>query len=274
MTFGRILVILIMSLNLFLTVRKELKKNEPITIKRILNFILMPGIFPFGLFVYGYIYFYPEFYTFISWNLSADLVSKAFWLILASMIMNGFALHFFPDKTIVIDDKDSVEKIVNSDNRKRDAIITATTASLNAGFVEEMLFRFTGFFVMLVVINLFEYFIPFSITSFILLTPSWLTLGVEGMIPTIPFAALFLSNLIFAVVHLIGPDGKWNLAWTHRSVVAWFFGWVIVMALIQLGFAGAIFAHFLIDLILFVPLFVVRFEQITKKYWDKKYGPI
>lgn len=275
MSFGRILVILIVSLALYLTVKKEIKKeikkDKPFTTKRVIKLILFPFVLLYGLFMYGYIYLYPEFYTFLAWNLSPDLITKASWLILVAMVVNGFMLYYLPDKTIDILNEDDIASIAHSDNRKRDAIISATILSLKAGLKEEIIFRFSGFFVLLAVVSLFDQFAPFSITNLVLLSPSWLSLEVEGMIPATPFTALFLSNLIFAVLHLESADGKWKITWIHRVVFSWFFGWVYVLALIQLGFAGAVFTHFIIDLISFVPLFVVRFEQIAKKYWNRTY---
>lgn len=274
MTFGRILIVLFMTVNLFLVAKKEVEKDESLTIKRVLKFVLSPVLFPYALFVFGYIYFYPEFYTFASWSPSPGLISNFFMLVLFSTAFNLVIVYYFPEDSINVTNNEDIRKIATSQNRTRLAIVTSASASLKASFTEEILYRFQGLFVTLTVIGLFEYFFPNTVTSFASLLPSWLTLGVANQIPALAFAGLFITNALFAVIHLLDAYGKWKFVWLHRVLLAWFYGWVFVIALIQFGFVGAFVVHFLLDFVLLTPVFIIRFNQIAKEYWDEKYGPI
>lgn len=261
-----------MTLNYVINIRGAIKKkSKPWSGLDILKFVLVPGLFPFVFFVYGYAFQYPAFYTFLAWNPAGGLTLMFILLVSIKMIINMYIFNYFPEEVVIIDES-QIERVVNLNRR----ILSASQAflvSLKAGYSEELLFRFIAFFTFLALIKLSDMFLGLSLSSPFLLFPSWLSLGVGLVLSPAVFAAFFLANLLFALIHLLDEEGKPQFAQIQGVIFAWFMGWVITLALIQFGLLGAMVVHLLADFILFWPLFYVKFEYVTKRYWEKKYGP-
>lgn len=189
------------------------------------------------------------------------------------MVINMILVHFFPEETLTIPKSSDRREIALCNNRSLFGINTAARVSIGAGVSEELLFRFTGFFTFLAIFNLVETVFGLSLSTAFLWFPSWISLGAGLLMPASAFAAFFVSNVLFAVIHNFDDKGKFSLKMLHKPLFAWILGWIITIAILQFGFLGAVAIHFLADFILFSPLFAIRFNQIADQYWVDQYGP-
>lgn len=274
MNFGQIAVLLFVSIwFILLCVGAYTKKPNLNPFWRILKLVIIPGIFPFSLFVYGYLHLFPGLLSAIVWQVSWSLF-PAYWVsILVLLIFNLWLLNFYPESTITVASESDRRKIALDKNRKWHAILNSALTSLKAGVLEEIIFRFFGFVVFLTLIVVVKSLGTLSLGTLFLLLPAWLSLGMSHFLPANIFGAFFISNLLFALIHLFDGNAKIDIKWVHRPIVAWILGWTLTFVFLKYGILGAIFFHFLADFILFTPLFVVRYDQIAKMYWAQRYGP-
>lgn len=275
MNIGQIAVILSVAIYFILfCLGAYAKKPNLNPFWRILKLVIIPGIFPFTIFVYGYLHLFPGLLSSIIWQASWSLF-PAYWVtIVVLMLFNLWLLKFHPELTITVAKEADRRQIARDQNRTGQAIVIAAATSLKAGVLEEILFRFFGFVVFLTLIVVVKGLTTLSLGALILLLPAWLSLGMSHILPANIFGALFISNLIFALIHLFDSNAKIEIRSVHKPIVAWILGWTLTFVYLKYGILEAIFFHFLADFILFTPLFIVRFDQIAEKYWTERFGPV
>ncbi len=271
MTFWTVVVLIFVTLNTLYSIARFLK-NKAINTWLLIKLLVLPGIFPYGLFVYGFIYQFPAFYTLLAWNPTLWFFAMFILVIVVMMISNLTLAIIFNEHAVDVTKEDVKRDIANSHNRLGEAVKTALAISISAALSEESIFRFIMFFACLTLLEAWGAVFGLVLINTIATLPLWLSLGVGAMIPAPAFAALFIINVVYALAHLMGADGKFH-PWFHKVIYTWFFGWVVIMALVQFGFVGAILVHFLMDFILMIPLVKRDFDQVAEAYWNSKYGP-
>ncbi len=144
------------------------------------------------------------------------------------------------------------------------AVMYSAAKAIQAGWSEEIWCRF---FSLIAIQRLILFLTPAFVSGLALSLPgnSWLMLWMGPLVSPAVLITLFLVNFVFAGLHVIDP-GTLMPAWRllPRMIGAWFMAWILSLALIQTGIVGAIFFHYLADLLIFVPIIYLEFKNISK----------
>lgn len=272
MTFWTVIVLIFVTTNTLFAVLGYLKKKgHPVSFWLIVRLLIAPGIFPYALFIYGFIHHYPAFYTLIAWNPTLLFFAMFTLVVAVMMVSNLIATGILNEHVVVVSTEEGKRAVANSRHRLLDAVQIAHSISAKAGFYEELIFRFTLFFACLSLLKLWEVTFGLGLINTVTAVPLWLSLGAGALLPATAFTALFLLNVLFAIAHLQDEKGKFHF-WPHKVIYTWFFGWVVIIALVQFGFVGAILVHYLMDFILMTPLVKQDLDEVKEEYWNTRYG--
>jgi len=239
-------------------------KKEKISTKRVLSLLLIPVIFPLGMFVYGYIIYPASFIpAFALWGFSWNLMFYA-GVCIVFMIMFQLMVTGLKYRSTAKDFTPQIWAAISQEGLWKSSLKSGFGLALSTGIVEEILFRFiiiTALFPLITVLGG-----VFSLSAIVSAIPPWLSLWASTSVSAPLFLAALVSNIIFCFLHVyeIGNHGVVNKEYWFRPFYTWFPSWVFFLFMINFGILGAIIIHFVYDLIGLVLGFYRIFDLINK----------